>query len=32
VRLLIGSRILRRGRARRMVLAHLLRERVEEEA
>jgi len=32
MRLLIGSRILRRGRARRMLLAHLLRERFEEEA
>ena len=31
VRLLIGSRILRRRRARRMLLAHLLRERGEAE-
>ena len=32
MRLLIGSRVLRRKRARRMLLTHLLRERSEEEA
>jgi len=31
-RLLIGKRAMRRGRARRMLVAHLLRERSEEEA
>jgi hypothetical protein len=32
MRVLIGSRVLRRRRARRMLLAHLLRERLEQEA
>jgi hypothetical protein len=32
LRMLVGSRALRRRRARRMLLTHLLRERSEEEA